>query len=254
MVLSERLLAVSSLVTEGSRLADIGTDHGFVPIFLVESGRIPSAVAMDVNAGPLERAREHIALHALEEKIVTRLSDGLDALGKEEADTVLIAGMGGALTVRILDRRRDLPAQVKELVLQPQSEIALVRRYLERSGWKIVREKMVREDGKYYPMMRCIPGLMHLTTAQACFGPCLMEERPAVWIDFLKWRKSILERNLARLENARGERGRVRRGEILQETAALEELLFHTATTEYRTGAGPEACGPDGKERTDDTQ
>ena len=254
MVLSERLLAVSSLVTEGSRLADIGTDHGFVPIFLVESGRIPSAIAMDVNAGPLERAREHIALHGLEEKIVTRLSDGLTALGKDEADTVLIAGMGGALTVRILDQRKDLPSQVKELVLQPQSEIGLVRRYLEHSGWKIVREKMVREDGKYYPMMRCIPGPMHLSAVQACYGPCLMEDRPAVWIDFLKWRKGILEKNLARLQNARGERGRERRSEIRKETEVLEELLLHTARTEFETGTALEACGLYGKESTDDTQ
>ena len=116
MVLSHRLRAVSDLVTQGNRLADIGTDHAFVPIFLVEEGRIPSAVAMDINAGPLERAREHILLHGLEDRIRTRLSDGLQALERGEADTILIAGMGGALTVRILQQRKGLSQEVKELV------------------------------------------------------------------------------------------------------------------------------------------
>ena len=125
MVLSRRLREAAALVTPGNRLADIGTDHGFVPIFLVEEGKIPSAVAMDVNPGPLQRAREHIKEHGLEDRIRTRLSDGLSALGEKEADTILIAGMGGALSVRILEQGADCVLQeVKELVLQPQSEIS----------------------------------------------------------------------------------------------------------------------------------
>ena len=106
MQLSKRLSAVASLITEGSRLADIGTDHGYVPIALVENGSIPSAVAMDVNKGPLERAQEHIREKHLEDRIKTRLSDGVKALEEGEADAVLIAGMGGMLVIRILDAGR----------------------------------------------------------------------------------------------------------------------------------------------------
>ena len=102
MILSDRLSAAASMITPGNRLADIGTDHGFVPIDLVRRRIIPSAIAMDVNRGPLERAREHIEEAGLEGLIQTRLSDGLQALEEGEADSVLIAGMGGALTVRIL--------------------------------------------------------------------------------------------------------------------------------------------------------
>ena len=225
MVLSHRLRAVSDLVTQGNRLADIGTDHAFVPIFLVEEGRIPSAVAMDINAGPLERAREHILLHGLEDRIRTRLSDGLQALERGGADTILIAGMGGALTVRILQQRKGLSQEVKELVLQPQSEVAAVRRYLASAGWKIEQERMVLEDGKYYPMMLCSPGSMELTDTQAKYGPFLMRERPEVWIAFLRWRKGILEKNLSRLERAQGERGEMRRAEIRGELEALVSLL-----------------------------
>ncbi len=224
MVLSRRLRAVSDLVTQGNRLADIGTDHAFVPIFLVEEGRIPFAVAMDVNAGPLERARDHILAHGLEDRILTRLGDGLQALEEGEADTVLIAGMGGALTVRILEMRGGLDSEVKELVLQPQSEIASVRRYLEKTGWRIDREQMVLEDGKYYQMMCCHPGRMELTDAQALYGPCLMRDRPDVWTGYLKWRRGILERNLSRLEQAQGERGEIRRAEIRAELDLLKHL------------------------------
>lgn len=134
--------------------------------------------------------------------------------------------MGGALTVRILQHRRDLYREIRELILQPQSEIASVRRYLERSGWRIVRERMVFEDGKYYQMMRCIPGRMSLTGPEARFGPCLMRERPAVWIEFLLWRKGILEKNLSCLQDAEGRRGEMRRMEVRQEIDEISSILY----------------------------
>jgi tRNA (adenine22-N1)-methyltransferase len=225
MILSQRLQMVASLVTEGNRLADIGTDHGFVPVYLAETGRIPSAVAMDVNPGPLNRAREHIREHHLEDRIQTRLSDGLKALGETETDTILIAGMGGALCVRILEQRENLCSQVKELVLQPQSEIPSVRRYLERSGWRITQEKMVLEEGKYYQMMKCVPGSMQLDDTKARYGPCLMRDKPAEWVGYLHWQRGIYQKNLQSLEKASGERGVRRHAEILQELKILHDLL-----------------------------
>ena len=100
--ISERLCTAASLVSEGNRLADVGTDHGYVPIYLLQQKRIPSAVAMDINRGPLERAKEHIRLYQLDEYIQTRLSDGVEALLPGEADTILIAGMGGGLVIHIM--------------------------------------------------------------------------------------------------------------------------------------------------------
>ncbi len=225
MILSGRLSAVAMMVTEGNRLADIGTDHAFVPISLVETGRIPCAIAMDVNRGPLDRAVEHIRAHGLSDRITTRLSDGLEKLLPDEADTVLIAGMGGALTVRILGQRPDLCREIDELVLQPQSEIEAVRRYLEHSGWKIIREQMVFEDGKYYQIMRCIPGCMTLTDTQARFGPCLIEQGGEVWVSYLRWREKILLRNLSRLGSSESDRGRARCAEVQKELGVLRELL-----------------------------
>ena len=102
MKLSKRLETVASMVTKGNRAADVGCDHGFVPIFLVESGTSPLAVAADVRPGPLSRAKEHIKEHRLEEKIQTRLSDGLANIKPDEADSLIMSGIGGILMMRLL--------------------------------------------------------------------------------------------------------------------------------------------------------
>ena len=104
--ISERLRTAAGLIGEGERLADVGTDHGYVPIYLVERKRIPSAIAMDIRTGPLERAREHIRMYGMEDYIQTRLSDGVAALKPGEADAILIAGMGGGLVIHILESGR----------------------------------------------------------------------------------------------------------------------------------------------------
>ncbi len=149
--------AVASMVTQGNCLADIGTDHGYVPIALVQGKKIPKAIAMDINKGPLQRACEHIAECKLEDYIETRLSDGVDKLKVGEADTILIAGMGGELVVHILSEGKEVCRNAKELVLQPQSELEKVRKYLRDEKYKLVDEDMVIEDGKYYPMMKVVP-------------------------------------------------------------------------------------------------
>ena len=117
MKLSKRMQRLASLVAGGNRLADVGTDHGYIPIALIEEGRIPGAIAMDVNQGPLLRAEAHIREFGLSTYIETRRSDGLAGLAPGEADTVLIAGMGGRLTVRILEEGGHCLGAVKELIL-----------------------------------------------------------------------------------------------------------------------------------------
>ena len=155
--LSKRMHAVASMVTPGSVVADIGTDHGYVPIALVQQQRIPRAIAMDINKGPLQRAKEHIAMCHLEDYIQTRLSDGVWALEKGEVDSILIAGMGGELVVHILSEGLDVCRAAKELILQPQSELSKVRQFLRENQFKIIDEDMIIEDGKYYPMMKAVP-------------------------------------------------------------------------------------------------
>ena len=144
------------MVSPGNRLVDVGTDHGYVPICLCETKRIPSAIAMDINEGPLLRAKSHIEEAGLIGYIQTRLSDGLTALRAGEGDSVLIAGMGGGTMLHILEEGKEVILAAKELILQPQSEISRVREYICRNGYRIDREDMVYEDGKYYPMLHVI--------------------------------------------------------------------------------------------------
>lgn len=154
VVLSKRLQAVAVMVTAGNSVCDVGCDHGFVPIWLVEQGISPRVLAMDVRSGPLSAAGEHIAEHGLESRIETRLSDGLHNYKIGEADTLICAGMGGGLMMRILSEDQDKTASFRELILQPQSEIERFRAGLREMGYQIADEKMIEEDGKFYPMMR----------------------------------------------------------------------------------------------------
>ena len=146
----------AGMVTAGSSVADVGCDHAHTCIWLVKHGGVPRAVAMDVRPGPLSHAEANIRLYGLGEKIETRLSDGLEALEAGETDTIIIAGMGGTLTVQILERGLDKAKAAKELILQPQSDLGLVRRFLREHGFIITEEKMCSELGKFYTSMRVI--------------------------------------------------------------------------------------------------
>lgn len=156
-VLSRRLRMLADMVTPGNRLADVGCDHGFLDICLVGEGVCPRALAMDVREGPLESAREHVRRSGLGDYIEIRMSDGLEACGPDEADTLVCAGMGGRLMERILTEGLDKAARMKELILQPQSELRAFRRFLRNAGFGIVREDAVFEEGKYYFAMRAVP-------------------------------------------------------------------------------------------------
>lgn len=157
MELSRRLQAVAAMVTAGYTLADIGTDHAYIPIYLVEHQIVPRAVAMDINEGPLDRARAHVEKHGLTGQIALRLSDGMKELRPGEAQSAVIAGMGGALMIRILQDSKETVESLRECILQPQSEIAKVRAFLLQEGFLFIQEDMVEEDGKFYPMMKVVP-------------------------------------------------------------------------------------------------
>ena len=151
-----RLRAIAGMVTKGNRLADVGCDHGYLSIWLVSEKTVPSAIAMDVRPGPLSRARENITRYGLEDYIETRLSDGLAKLEPGEGDTLVIAGMGGPLMERILKDGAKVREGFQELILQPQSDLPHFRHFLSEIGWEIVREEMIKEDGKFYPMMKAV--------------------------------------------------------------------------------------------------
>ncbi len=226
MQLSQRLSSVASMVTAGNCLADVGTDHGYVPIYLYERNVIPRAIAMDVNKGPLERAALHIAESGMKEVIETRLSDGLTALRPNEADSIVIAGMGGPLMIRILSAYPEVTASAKELILQPQSEIAEVRIWLYEQGYEIVEEHMVYEEGKYYPMFKAIknPEARKLSYLEYKFGRLEVLREKDVLKDFVLRELSNKQNILKKLEEEQTEKSKGRAEEIKQLIKELEEM------------------------------
>lgn len=202
--ISKRLTMAASLISDGKVLADVGTDHGYVPIYLVEQGKIHRAIAMDINRGPLERAREHIVQYGMEQYIETRLSDGVKALGMGEADAILVAGMGGGLVIHILTEGRAICRTAGELILQPQSELERVRRFLTEEGYVTDSEEMVEEDGKYYPMMRVHYAPLQQKEEQKqiffIYGRSLLENKHPVLLEFLKKEQNIYQGILENLK------------------------------------------------------
>lgn len=224
--------AVASMVTPGNVLADVGTDHGYVPIALVQRKRIPRAIAMDINKGPLQRACEHIAEFQLDEYIETRLSDGVKKLKVGEVDSILIAGMGGELVIHILTDGMEVCRSAKELILQPQSELEKVRQFLRERKFKIVDEDMVIEDGKYYPMMKVVPveedefwGIIPEEATRACYmyGPLLLKNGNPSLRKFLVKQHKQLEKILKELEKQpESDKIAKRKQEVLDEISLNE--------------------------------
>lgn len=207
MDLSLRLRAVAELVTPALRAADIGCDHGYVSIWLVRQGICPRVIAMDVNRGPLRRAQENIASYAVADYIETRLSNGAAELRENEADSLILAGMGGRLMLRILSESSRVTETAAEWIMQPQSEVGMVRRCLRLKGHHIVQENMMKEDGKYYPMFRVIPNGIQAQAieedirTQACdrYGALLLQQKHPVLQEYLRLEKQKLEDIMERL-------------------------------------------------------
>lgn len=207
MELSRRLQAVAAMVPIGTIAADIGCDHGYVSIYLIKNSICPKVIAMDVNQGPLARAAYNIKQENLEAFIDTRLSDGLTKINDKEVDTVICAGMGGRLMERILIGGIKKIGKIPFLVLQPQSELFVVRQFLRKSGYEIIDENIIFEDGKYYPMMLAkVNEDNEITeeidaegTIEDYYGPILLKKKHPILKEYLLFEQEVVTRNLEKL-------------------------------------------------------
>lgn len=154
--LSERLLECAKIVSSGAKIADIGTDHAYIPIWLAQNGKISSALACDVRTGPLQNAEKNIQKYALSSIIKTRLSDGLNEVSENEADEIIIAGMGGNIISKILDECKWNNKSEKIFILQPMKYEERLRDFLANNGYKICFENAVISSGKVYSTMKVI--------------------------------------------------------------------------------------------------
>ena len=231
MEISNRLKAICDLCLPGQVVADIGCDHGYVSITLTNSGKFEKALAMDINEGPLRLAGQNIALYGDKARIETRLSSGFDKLEKGEADTVIIAGMGGMLVRDILDAGRDKLGSVKQLVLGAQSDIDTVRRYITAAGFRIDDEEMLEEDGKYYQLIRAvntgsdIEG--QLSDIEALYGPVLIKKKHAVLREYLTKQKAVLTDIKLRLDGRTEDKIISRVEELTRDIGIIDETLEH---------------------------
>ena len=181
---------------------------------------------MDVNKGPLLCAKEHIKEHGLSDSIETRLSDGVRQLQVGECDAVVIAGMGGALTIRILEEGKEIFTSLTEFILQPQSELYKVREYLVSHGYCVIAEDMVSEDGKFYPMMKVINrDSSSYDAIELSYGRHLLSERHPVLKLFLEKEKSTKKMILQNLKKESGEHIEIRRKEIEKELEGIAYAL-----------------------------
>ena len=267
--MSKRLAAAAAFVSEGSRLCDVGCDHAYLSIALVRSGRVCHALAMDVRKGPLAIAASHIGKAGLSGQIETRLSDGLAAMQMGEADCIVFAGMGGGLVVRLLQAETAKACSAKEWILQPQSELYRVRRWLRLQGFAIIDEELVVERGKYYPVLKVKPhwqkpfsdqeeaehgaadavhagkrgaaGVTGEDTADPLemeaadtYGPILLERKHPLLRVFLQKEKRRLVQILAELPQERTER----RAELLHELAVTEYAIVRMKSHNKMKGKG----------------
>lgn len=226
MELSKRLQAVAGLVTPDLKIADIGTDHAYIPIWLVEQGISPSAIAMDINQGPLEKAKENIVLHGLTSRIKTRQSDGMRQLKPSEAESVVIAGMGGGLVIKILEDVKEQDLGIKEWILQPQSELKKVREYLNESGYRIVDETMILDEGKFYPMMKAIKGKQEVyREEELSYGKLLLKNRNPILKMFLEKEFELKNGIYETLKKTSGQSAQKRVSELEEEISVIREAL-----------------------------
>ena len=219
--LSNRLSACLNALFPLKRIADIGTDHAYLPCVGVTTGKLTSAIAIDVIDGPLMRARTTIQDYGLVEQIEVRKGSGFEPLAVGEVEGVVIAGMGGKLIGKLMVDSLDVAQSMKRLVLQPQSGEATLRRTLFDHDFTITNEQLLEEDGIIYTIITAIPGEANMTELDVTFGPLLRQNVKAK-LFIQKWQQELTAINKV-IRNIPEDN--VRRTEFEQKRKLIEEVL-----------------------------
>ena len=198
--LSARLACVASLVPAGARVADIGSDHAYLPAALVLDGKIDFAIAGEVVKGPYENAVREIKDHQLEGQVIPRLADGLAAIEPaDKVDTITIAGMGGSLIASILEKDKNKLTGIKRLVLQPNVGESQLREWLMNNHYQIMNEKIIEEDNHIYEIIVAEPSVVpfRYSKYELDFGPFLLENKGPVfrkkWQEYLQREAHVID-------------------------------------------------------------
>jgi len=203
---------------KGSCLADIGTDHGHLVIAACMEGITEKAIACDISHGPLSKAEENIKRYDLGQQIVTRLGFGLQPVLPDEADCIVIAGMGGMRIIDILKESPDITKKIKRLIVQPQHDIPAVRQTLHSMGFGIVDEAMVQEGERFYNIIAAEPqeNIFPYTETEYLLGKCLLDRRDKILLAYT-------ERELQRIEKYKSQ---AVSADFIFKEEALRSVLF----------------------------
>jgi len=218
--LSKRLETVASYVPTGAILADIGSDHAYLPCYLAHKGIIKHAIAGEVVKGPFESAERQVRTEGLANKIEVRLADGLAAVKEEDyVNTVTICGMGGPLIVSILEKNPESLKHVTRLILQPNIHAKVIREWAMKNGWAIHEETILEEDRKIYEILVLQRGEMKLTEAETLLGKQLLNNKSETFL--AKWTRELenWERILKSIENVE------QTEDIVKKKADLQHLI-----------------------------
>lgn len=193
--LSRRLQAIADFIPIGFRVADVGTDHAFLPCYLVQNGLIPSGIGIDIRKGPLESAERTVNACQLKDKISLRFGNGLAPLQAGEVEAAIIAGMGGNTIIEILDGSPQVVDVLQCLILQPMSGAENLRGWLTEHAWCITNEELLQEDGHYYQIIKAVPGQgQSLTEMERLYGPLLIARKHPLLPE-------LIEKDLAALQD-----------------------------------------------------
>ena len=221
-MISKRLETVASFVSQGAVLLDVGSDHAYLPIELVEKGHIERAIAGEVVVGPYQSAVKNVENHGLSDKIQLRLANGLAAFDEsDQVSVITIAGMGGRLIASILEEGFDKLAHVERLILQPNNREDDLRNWLQDHGFQIIAESILEEAGKFYEILVVEAGQMKLSARDTRFGPFLSKEVSPVFVQ--KWQKEA-----EKLQFALGqipEKNQEERQILAEKIQAIKEVL-----------------------------
>ena len=201
MKLTPRLQAIADSIIDCEVLADIGTDHAYLPIYLVLNGKITKAITTDINKGPIEIAEKRIKKYKLEDKIETRQGSGLTVLKPLEADAIVIAGMGGMLIAEIIEQSKAVAAASKLLVMQPMLDSGKLRSYLLQNGFEIFEEELAKEDRKVYEIIWAkYTGNCIQTTSIMDIGPIIIHKKHLLARDLIERKTAELNSIIQKLE------------------------------------------------------
>lgn len=226
MEISLRLKTIASMVDKCECVADIGTDHGYIPMYLIKNNVCDRAIASDINKGPVEKARFNIRIEGLEDKIDCRLGGGLSTLKKGEAQGIVIAGMGGNLIRDIIEEKLNIFKEAEFIILQPVQNPEVLREYIYTKGYKIIDEELCIDEDKFYEIIK-IKYDKNIKNVDSIFyevGEKLLEKKHPLIKDFIEYK---LQRYIKIVENIKDntELAEKRKIEVKNKIKRLEGLL-----------------------------